>query len=143
MSDNRYCPLCGNDPVDARIWCPLLEQPVCSDCDDILRNEFLQPLGPKPVIERNAVISRVVDASGLSLAECAAVLCLSEMESKVTEFRACFEILEYAHDPWSRSMVRELVWLLAEIDKYSQLLFADDVKDTGPAMGHNRLGVYS
>jgi hypothetical protein len=134
--NNRYCPLCSNDPAEPRIRCQVLDQPICSNCSDILRNTFSQPIVVGPENVSNEILGRLEDLVGLSLAECAAIWLLKEIDRLSEEFRDWYEFNEYARQSWSRPMINELIWRLDEIDALSGLLGHPFVKDTPQAKHH-------
>ena len=133
---NRYCPLCSNDPVEPRIWCSVIEQPICSNCNDVLSNEFSQAADMGRDIERNSILDRLVDTAGMPMVECAAIWLLKDIDRLSEEFRDCYHFNEYATETWSRPMIRELIWRLNEIDVLSGLLAKMPVKETPQAKHH-------
>jgi hypothetical protein len=133
---NKYCPLCSNDPIEPRIWCTIIEQPICSSCDSILRQEFSQTIDFRRETGWNPVISQLIDVSELPLAECVAIWLLNEIDRLSVEFSGCYERNDYATESWSRPMIRELIWRLDEIDALSALLCQPHLKDTPQAKHH-------
>ncbi len=39
-AESYYCPSCGNRPYAAFVHCKLIEQLICADCDDVIRQYF-------------------------------------------------------------------------------------------------------
>lgn len=133
-----YCPLCGNNPTAPRIWCAVIEQPICSSCSDVLKNEFSQPIDLKPDTELGYVLSRLIDVAELPIAECAAIWLLKEIEGLTEEFRFCYDVHDYATGSWSRPMIGELLWHLNEIDALSGLLCHPGINETPQAKYHRK-----
>lgn len=133
---NKYCPLCSNDPAEPRIWCSVIEHPICSNCDDVLSNEFSQATDLNRDIESNSILDRLVDTAGIPLTECAAIWLLKEIDRLSEDFRCIYHFNEYDTETWSRPMILELIWRLNEIDALSGLLAKMPVKETQQAKHH-------
>lgn len=130
MSDNRYCPLCSNNPLEERIWNEIICQPICCSCSGVLGDSFDRLLIDTPGSRNDPALEKLTDISGLPLEECAAIWVLQEIDELVHEFREYWEYSECASMAWSLSTVTELQWRLNDINTLFEKLSSQLLKDT-------------
>jgi|GEM_PF-3046218 len=138
-----YCPLCGNNPTAFRVWCAIIEQPVCQSCSDLLDIEIEAFLANDFEGEKYDILLHSTDISGLPIAECVAVWLLKEIDRHVEDFRACYEFGDFTTESWTRPMIGELLCRMNEIDALSRQLCHPTIKETPQAKHHRESrGIY-
>lgn len=120
MSTDYFCPLCGNKPFASFVRCRILEQPVCTDCDAVIRQFFLDVDQVKAVPPQ--VVERLSDYSGLPVQECAEIWYKEQLDSSLLKLRDGIEYFEQSGDLWDTGILKQIIAMVNEASDASNLL---------------------
>ncbi|UPU37818.1 hypothetical protein M1B72_08955 [Geomonas paludis] len=120
MSEDYYCPLCGNKPFGSFVRCRILEQPVCTECDAAIRHFFLdadQLQSPPP-----QVVERLSDYSGLCVQECAEIWHKEQLVASLLKLRDGIDYFEQTGDLWDTAILKQVLAMVNEAKEAGDLL---------------------
>ena len=113
--ETYYCPLCGNRPFAAFIHCKLIEQPICTDCDDVIRQYFQNKVDDQTAPPKE--ISNLVDCGNLTLDECSDLWHKQQIVTLLRDLRDEISLFDEAGELWDSACVEYLSCYTLELQK--------------------------
>ena len=116
-AESYYCPSCGNRPYAAFVHCKLIEQRICSDCDDVITQYFQNKVDDLSSPPEQVV--NLVACGNLTLDECRDLWHKQGIVTLLRELRDEINYLDEAGEIWD-------AWILESLgSKIQEIIQAD------------------
>jgi len=112
-AESYYCPLCGNRPYAAFVSCGLLEQPICTECDDVITQYFLNDLDDQTSPPEQ--VDNLVDCGNLTLDECKDLWHKQRVVALLRELRDEINYLDEEGELWDARCLEHLSCKIQEV----------------------------
>lgn len=112
-AESYYCPSCGNRPYAAFVHCKLIEQRICADCDDVIRQYFQNKVDDQSSPPEQVV--NLVACGSLTLDECRDLWHKQEIVTLLRELRDEINYLDEEGLLWDTGCLEPLSYKIQEV----------------------------
>lgn len=85
------CPFCPTANEENFNWCSLIEQPICTECDQKLYGIFIWPRSQGDVVQLYPpILQSIIDSTGLNYKECRRLYVENEISVRTREIEMEF-----------------------------------------------------